>query len=130
VHFLGFLSDAAILHYLKTTTYFAAFFPTGVRANNSSVQTAMQAGAVVITNLDDRSPDGFNHMDSLIDIQTCSALPTDEHTLSRISRSASAAADRYDWGGLIRRLTNLDERKSLSRADFRVGQHLASSTSS
>ena len=36
VYFLGFLSDAAVLHYLRTTTYFAAFFPTGVRANNTS----------------------------------------------------------------------------------------------
>ena len=45
VYFLGFLSDAAVLHYLRTTTYFAAFFPKGVRANNTSVHSAMTAGA-------------------------------------------------------------------------------------
>ena len=71
VYFLGFLSDAAVLHYLRTTTYFAAFFPKGVRANNTSIHSAMTAGAVIVTNLDDSSPRGYRHMQTLIDIDAC-----------------------------------------------------------
>ena len=37
IYFLGFISDTAVYNYLRKTTFFAAFFGTGVRANNTSV---------------------------------------------------------------------------------------------
>ena len=48
-------------NYLLNCTYFAAFFDKGVRGNNTSVNAAMAAGAVVITNLDGYSPMAFEH---------------------------------------------------------------------
>lgn len=110
VHFLGFLSDAAVAHYLKTTTYFAAFFPNGVRANNTSLHTAMDAGAVVITNLDGRSPQGYTHMESLLDINRMDALPTDRDTLAAIGAQAKTVAGSMSWGRLCERLLEVDER--------------------
>jgi hypothetical protein len=109
VHFLGFLSDAATLHYLRTTTYFAAFFPVGVRANNTSVHSAMAAGAVVITNLDGRSPQSFLHMQSLIDIEACDALPTGTKALKQISDQARAKSTLFDWQALANRLLERDD---------------------
>jgi hypothetical protein len=110
VYFLGFLSDAATLHYLRTTTYFAAFFGTGVRANNTSVHTAMSNGAVVITNLDGSSPQGFVHMDSVLDIGRCAVLPTDGETLKRMSERAKATVAPYDWRSLAEHLLSSETR--------------------
>jgi hypothetical protein len=115
VYFLGFLSDAAVLHYLQTTTYFAAFFPKGVRANNTSVHSAMTAGAVVVTNLDDGSPPGYRHMQTLIDIEGCTALPTEGAALREISARAQAEASQFGWQALAGRLLDKDE-VALTRA--------------
>ena len=95
VYFLGFLSDAAVLHYLQTTNYFAAFFPAGVRANNTRVHSAMNAGAVVVTNLDDGSPDGYRHLQNMVDIDACTELPTDIRALNEIGARAEAQASRF-----------------------------------
>jgi hypothetical protein len=109
VYFLGFLSDAAVLHYLRTTTYFAGFFPKGVRANNTSIHSAMTAGAVVITNLDEGSPQGYRHMQTVIDIEGCTALPTEREVLRLIGDKARAQASQFDWGALANRLLETDE---------------------
>jgi hypothetical protein len=109
VYFLGFLSDAAVLHYLRTTTYFAAFFPTGVRANNTSVHSAMTAGAVVVTNLDNESPKGYKHMETVIDIDSCIALPTAERALREIGTHAKDEACQYGWELLAARLLDKDD---------------------
>jgi hypothetical protein len=115
VHFLGFLSDAAVMHYLRTTTYFAAFFPGGVRANNTSVHTALAAGAVVVTNLDAGSPPGFTHMETLVDLPSTSALPTDPEVLRRISANAVRVSDRYDWGRLVEHLMRNEDVTAAGR---------------
>jgi hypothetical protein len=110
VYFLGFLSDAATLHYLRTTTYFAAFFGTGVRANNTSVHAAMSNGAVVITNLDESSPQGFVHMDSVLDIGQCRELPIDPEALNRLSERAKETVAPYDWQSLAEHLLSAEAR--------------------
>jgi hypothetical protein len=104
VYFLGFLSDAAVLHYLQMTTYFAAFFPTGVRANNTSVHSAMNAGAVVVTNIDGGSPEGYRHMDTMIDIGVASELPSEREVLAAIGGKAAAEAKLFGWDALVGRL--------------------------
>jgi hypothetical protein len=104
VYFLGFLSDTAMYNYLRDSTYFAAFFPDGVRANNTSVHTAMAQGAAVITNLDGHSPPRYRHLDSVIDITACDQLPTDAAELARIGANARRAAQEQGWNRLIRLL--------------------------
>lgn len=105
VYFLGYLSDGAVYNYLRESTFFAAFFDHGVRANNTSVNLAMQCGSVVITNLDEHSPGSLVPMRNLIDITECEALPTDPTTLAEIGAAAEQIIqEQYGWGALERRL--------------------------
>lgn len=104
IYFMGYLSDTAVYNYLNETTFFAAFFDKGVRANNTSVNVAMQCGAVVITNLDEHSPPSFVHLDNLLDIHQCSALPTEPHLLSQISARAKETAYTLSWDVLMARM--------------------------
>jgi hypothetical protein len=102
IFFLGFVSDAALHAYLKTCTYFAAFFQSGVRANNTSVSTAMQAGAVVLTNLDEGSPSEFRHGETLVDIRQCDEmLPLDQSQLGKIALAGRDLSVRLGWPPLV-----------------------------
>lgn len=102
--FMGNLSDVAVLHYLRTTTFFAAFFPGGVRANNTSVAAAMEHGALVITNLDRHSPAEFRHLENVIDITRCEELPTDPLVMKRISVAAMETARERSWDALVQHM--------------------------
>lgn len=102
--FLGNLSDVAVWHYLAECTFYTAFFPGGVRANNSSVSAAFDRGAVVVTNLDEHSPPEYVHMDNLIDIEQCTELPLDPAVLKRIGERARETASSRGWDSLVERL--------------------------
>ena len=54
--FLGTLSEEAMVDRLRTCSYVAAFFPSGLRENNTSVMAALEAGASVVTNCDPWTP--------------------------------------------------------------------------
>jgi hypothetical protein len=102
LYYLGNLSDAAVYNYLLRTTFFAAFFDRGVRANNTTVNAAMGCGAVVVTNLDAHSPAPFRHGVSVLDIARCDTLPTDRDTLAAIGRRAtSIATGDLGWNALL-----------------------------
>jgi hypothetical protein len=103
-YFLGNLSDVAVYNELKGTTFFAAFFDKGVRANNTSVAAAMETGAVVITNLDEHSPPEYVHLDNLIDIERCEELPTDPAVLAEIRKRAVETAATRGWDALVAQL--------------------------
>lgn len=104
LYFLGNLSDVAVYNQLLETTFFAAFFRDGVRANNTSIASAMEHGAVVITNLDEHSPPSLTHMDNVIDIGRCTELPLDTLTLRRLSVRAMETAQEWSWGRLVETL--------------------------
>ena len=59
VYFMGYLSDTAVFNHLMDCTFLAAFFEKGLRANNTTVNAAMECGCAVITNLDEHSPAGL-----------------------------------------------------------------------
>ena len=50
---MGYLSDTAVFNHLLDSSYLAAFFEKGLRANNTTVNAAMECGCTVITNLDE-----------------------------------------------------------------------------
>jgi hypothetical protein len=104
MYFLGNLSDLAVVHELQRCTFFAAFFQGGVRANNTSVASAMERGAVVVTNLDEASPAELVHMDNVIDIEQTDELPFDPLVLRRISVRAMETARERGWDALVERL--------------------------
>lgn len=116
VYFLGFVSDGSLYNYLRSATFFAAFFQTGVRANNTSVNTAMQCGSVVLTNLDEASPPDFRHMETVVDIRQCNGrLPTDKSSLARISCNAKEVAGRLGWAPLLSLFNEHETRMGLPR---------------
>jgi hypothetical protein len=104
LYFLGNLSDVAVHNYLLTTTFYAAFFPGGVRANNTSVASALERGAVVVTNLDEHSPLEYSHLHNVLDIEQLDALPQDPLVLKRLSVAAMETARARDWDRLVERI--------------------------
>jgi hypothetical protein len=100
LYFLGNLSDVAVFNHLRAATFFAAFFEHGVRANNTSVASAMERGAIVITNLDKHSPPEYVHMKNLIDIQRCDRLPSEPHVLDELSLHATETGSTRGWSAL------------------------------
>jgi hypothetical protein len=106
LYFLGNLSDVGVYNHLRSSTFFATFFLGGVRANNGSVAAAMEKGAVVITNLDERSPPEFVHMDNLIDIGQTRELPLDQARLEAISLRARETARERSWDALVARVAD------------------------
>ena len=105
VYFMGYLSDTAVFNQLMDCTFLAAFFENGLRANNTTVNAAMECGCAVITNLDEHSPDGFAHMRNIIDINLCERLPGADET-GQIGRAArDIARAQYGWDRLVAQLS-------------------------
>ena len=104
LYFMGNLSDVAVYNHLLDTTFFAAFFRNGARANNTSLASAMEHGAVIVTNLDEHSPPYLRHMETVVDINRCDALPRDPLVLKRISVGAMEAARDLGWDSLAVRV--------------------------
>ena len=104
IYFMGFLSDTAVFNQLVDSTFLAAFFEKGLRANNTSVNAAMECGCAVITNLDADSPRGLVHMKNVIDINRCDRLP-DFDEAEKIGRAARETAHaEYGWEQLVAQL--------------------------
>lgn len=89
--FLGTLSEEAMVDRLRTCSYVAAFFPNGLRENNTSVMAALEAGASVITNCDRWTPADLRNM--VWDIGTPDNLPC--------VRQRNEMRARYGWEPLL-----------------------------
>jgi hypothetical protein len=104
VYFMGYLSDTAVFNHLLDCNYLAAFFEKGLRANNTTVNAAMEQGCAVITNLDEYSPKGLVHGRNVIDINQCDRLPDAEQS-QRIGLAArDIAHQQYGWDQLVAQL--------------------------
>lgn len=104
VYFMGYLSDTAVFNHLMECTFLAAFFEKGLRANNTTVNAAMECGCAVVTNLDEHSPEGLVHQKNVIDITLCERLPEADEA-QRIGRAAREIAHaRYGWDQLVAQL--------------------------
>lgn len=104
VYFMGYLSDTAVFNHLVDCTFLAAFFEKGLRANNTTVNAAMECGCAVITNLDEHSPAGLVHQRNVIDINQCDRLPEPAEA-ERIGRAARDIAHaEYGWEQLVAQL--------------------------
>jgi hypothetical protein len=101
VYFMGYLSDTAVFNHLIGCTLLAAFFEKGLRANNTSVNAAMECGCAVITNLDEHSPEGLVHMKNVIDIHACDQLPGLEEARTIGQAAQVIAHGEYGWDRLV-----------------------------
>ena len=107
VYFLGYLSDTAVYNHLMDCTFIAAFFEKGLRANNTSVNAAMECGCAVITNLDEHSPAGLVHMKNVIDVNRCDRLPDVDVTQRIGSAARDIAHAEYGWDQLVAQLRSV-----------------------
>jgi hypothetical protein len=106
VRFLGFLSDDEVTQRLHTADALLAFFPKGVRENNTSVIGAMAHGVAVITNVDDQSPDWCRHGETVFDLDRLTSIPSLAE-LRRVGSAARAAVAPLTFGVLGERIVNL-----------------------
>jgi hypothetical protein len=65
----------------------------------------METGAVVITNLDELSPPEYVHLQNVVDIERCEALPTDPAVIEGIRRRAVDTAHARGWDQLVERIS-------------------------
>lgn len=105
VSFLGFLADDEVSRRMRRAHAMVAFFPNGVRENNTTVLSAMSHGCAVITNLDEFSPRWMVHGDTVFDINQLTEFPS-TRDLKRVGDRARDAANGYSFAELARILTS------------------------
>ncbi len=101
VRLLGNLSDAAMSQALIDATALAAFFPGGVRSNNTTVWAALEHGCPVITNLDEQSPLMFAHNVTVFDVDALTEWPS-RVALQQVSTNGWAMLGAYSWRALAK----------------------------
>ena len=99
VSFLGFLADEEVSRRLHAAHALVAFFPSGVRENNTTVLSAMAHGCPVITNLDSYSPSWMKHDESVFDIDQLLTFPSKD-ALLRVGDAARRAVAPYTFESL------------------------------
>jgi hypothetical protein len=96
VSFLGFLADEEVSNRMRAADALVAFFPQGVRENNTTVLSAMSHGCAVITNIDKYSPSWMVHGSSVFDIEKMTEFPSGAD-LEEVGRNAKQAVDPYSF---------------------------------
>jgi len=99
VSFLGFLADEEVSQRMRAADALVAFFPLGVRENNTTVLSAMSHGCAVITNVDKYSPSWMVHGHSVLDIDKMTKFPS-ESELKEIGKNAIGAVAPYTFSQL------------------------------
>jgi hypothetical protein len=102
IQFLGFLSDDAINHFLMKAQLFVAFFPKGIRSNNTSVYAPMEKGLPLITNMDDYSPSWLHHGVNVLDINTMNNDDLGSTRMQTIGEQARRDVNKFvSWESLL-----------------------------
>ena len=103
VVFLGFLADDEVSRRLLTTTALVAFFPKGVRENNTTVMSAMAHGCAVISNLDPASPTWMQHGYTIFDVNQLTEFP-DSSQIKQVGQNAQQAVGAFSFVELAKLL--------------------------
>lgn len=96
---LGYLADDALAEALGTVHLAALFFEPGVRANNTTIWAALEAGVPVLTNLDADSPPELVHGQTVLDLSRTRALSN--QPLDVIAQAGKEAAQARSWPRLL-----------------------------
>jgi hypothetical protein len=100
VDFLGFLADSEVSRRLSMAHAMLAFFPKGVRENNTSVLGAMAHGLAVITNLDELSPSWMKHQETIFEVGQLKEFPSMEQ-LAVVGRAGRDAVRGLSYAALL-----------------------------
>jgi len=101
VVFLGFLADDEVSRRLQSATALVAFFPSGVRENNTTVMSAMAHGCAVISNLDASSPKWMEHGKTIFDIGRLDEFPSPAQ-VAEVGRNARAVVAEFNFENLAK----------------------------
>ena len=110
VSFLGFLADEEVSNRMRAADALVAFFPHGVRENNTTVLSAMSHGCAVITNVDEYSPSWMAHNHSIIDINLLDGFPS-KNELERVGSNAIEDVKNYKFSELAKLISNHKVKK-------------------
>jgi len=108
VSFLGFLADDEVSRRMSEADALVAFFPSGVRENNTTVLSAMAHGCAVITNLDGYSPPWMKHGESVFDVNQLAEFPSSAE-LSAVRIGAKKAVSPYNFEQLSNLLSKREK---------------------
>jgi hypothetical protein len=97
------LADDEVSRRLLTTTALVAFFPKGVRENNTTVMSAMAHGCAVISNLDPASPTWMQHGYTIFDINQLTEFP-DSSQIKQVGQNAQQAVGAFSFVELAKLL--------------------------
>jgi glycosyltransferase involved in cell wall biosynthesis len=100
VHFCGFLSDEELSERLYSADAYVAFFPRGVRENNTTVMTAMSHGCPVITNLDEWSPKWLRHGETVFDVSRLARIP-EQSVLRSVGEAGMYVVRKFSFERLV-----------------------------
>lgn len=98
--FLGYLADDALAREIRDCHMIALFYEPAVRANNTTLWAALEAGTPVITNLDADSPKELQHGSSIFDLAQLTHWP-DASECRMVRHGGRQAASVYSWDRLI-----------------------------
>lgn len=98
--FLGYLADDALAREIRDSHMIALFYDPAVRANNTTLWAALDAGTPVITNLDAGSPKELVHGRSVFNLGQLIHWP-DASECRAVRHGGRAAASVYSWDRLI-----------------------------
>ena len=99
--FLGFLADQEVSRRLQESTALVAFFPKGVRENNTTVMSAMAHGCAVISNLDSASPSWMKHGHNIFDINQLENFP-EAIIIKQVGKNAQTAVAEFSFDRLAK----------------------------
>ena len=101
---LGYLLDDGLAQALAQADLVALFYDPPVRANNTTLWAALDAGCPVITTVDGYSPPELVHGETVLDLARTTTLPTSE-SLGAMGCRGQQAANSRGWAPLIGALT-------------------------
>ncbi|MFM7820289.1 MAG: glycosyltransferase, partial [Actinomycetota bacterium] len=84
-----------------SATALVAFFPSGVRENNTTVMSAMAHGCAVISNLDASSPKWMEHGKTIFDIGRLDEFPSPAQ-VAEVGRNARAVVAEFNFENLAK----------------------------
>ena len=100
LRFLGFLADDGLASELHAAQAVALFYDPAVRANHTTAWAALEAGTVLLTNLDAHSPPELRHNVSVFDINQLTEWP-DPALCREVRWAGRQAAEAYGWERLV-----------------------------
>lgn len=99
--FLGTLTDEGLAYFLDSRRIFLGFYRQGVRANNTTFNTALRYGMRILTHIDQDSPAEVRHDPAIADLDAITPSALRRFLKSKAPGVSPALSERFSWDRLI-----------------------------